>query len=262
MNRIALLSLFVLMQYVCFSKDCNDVPINDMILRGKIGGGDSLLVKNQWLPCSKILVEAETVAEIEEGTVLGFVHPDPENKIYVDGTLIINGRKKNPVIFSGYLDNSARSDTSGEHGWGGIVINNGGKLIVHGANFYGAKIPISGYSTDIELRESFFKNGEKVLLFSHRSYSIDSSGYIDSLLVAQYVNQPVANPAPANSENSGEKAGYKMGLKIPKSVLALLAGSAILGGSVYGISAWIKANRPTAEERFLTRRPRLPEVAE
>ena len=126
------------------------------------------------LNCDTVFVRKGVTTVVHPGTMLYFARPTLNSVIKVEGTLIIKGSKNSYVSLSGSLDSSRNGLETGNRPWGGIEISEGGKLDMEYAGMMRAPTPITAFSFQVKIINSWFKGSSGMILPDGSMFPMDS----------------------------------------------------------------------------------------
>ena len=127
------------------------------------------------LNCDTVFVRKGVTTVVHPGTMLYFARPSLNSVIKVEGTLIIKGTKNSYVSISGSLDSVTTGVEAGKRPWGGIEISEGGKLEMEFAGMMRASTPITAFSFQVKIVNSWFKGSSGMILPDGSMYPMESS---------------------------------------------------------------------------------------
>lgn len=127
------------------------------------------------LNCDTVFVRKGVTTVVHPGTMLYFARPSLNSVIKVEGTLIIKGTKNSYVSISGSLDSVTTGVEAGKRPWGGIEISEGGKLEMEFAGMMRASTPITAFSFQVKIVNSWFKGSSGMILPDGSLYPMESS---------------------------------------------------------------------------------------
>lgn len=116
------------------------------------------------LNCDTVFVRKGVTTVVYPGTMLYFSRPSLNSVIKVEGTLIIKGTKNSYVSISGSLDSTRTGMEPGKRTWGGIEVAEGGKLEMEYAGVMRAPTPITAFSFQVKIVNSWFKGSSGMIL--------------------------------------------------------------------------------------------------
>lgn len=117
------------------------------------------------LKCDTVFVRKGVTTVIHAGAMLYFQKPTLYSTIRVEGTLIIKGSKNAYVYLSGSLDsNKSGGREPGARPWGGLEIAETGRLEMEYAGVMRAPTPITTFTNQVRIRNSFFKGSSGIIL--------------------------------------------------------------------------------------------------
>lgn len=130
-----------------------------------IGREDNTAAFGYVLKCDTVFVRKGVTTVINPGAMLYFATPTLNSVIKVEGTLIIKGTKTSYVYLSGSLD-TAKNGTRQPGGkqWGGIEVAETGRLEMEYAGLMRAPTPITAFSSQVRIVNSFFKGSSGIIL--------------------------------------------------------------------------------------------------
>lgn len=126
------------------------------------------------LNCDTVFVRKGVTTVVHPGTMLYFARPTLNSVIKVEGTLLIKGGKNSYVSLSGSLDSSRNGLEAGNRPWGGIEISEGGKLVMEYAGMMRAPTPITAFSFQVKILNSWFKGSSGMILPDGSMFAMDS----------------------------------------------------------------------------------------
>lgn len=139
-----------------------------------IGKEDQVGKFSYALNCDTVYVQKGVTTTIYPGTMLYFSRPSLNSVIKVEGTLLIKGTKNSYVSLSGSLDSTRTGIEAGNKQWGGIEVAEGGKLEVEFAGFMKAPTPITAFSRQVKLTNTWFKGSSGMILPDGSLYAMES----------------------------------------------------------------------------------------
>lgn len=130
-----------------------------------IGREDNVTPFGFVLKCDTVFVRKGVTTVIHPGTMLYFASPSLNSVIKVEGTLIVKGTKTAYVYLSGSLDtaNNGTRQPGGKQ-WGGIEVAESGRLEMEYAGVVRAPTPITTFSDQVRIVNSFFKGSSGIIL--------------------------------------------------------------------------------------------------
>ncbi len=161
------------------------------------------------LNCDTVFVHKGVTTVVYPGTMLYFSRPTLNSVIKVEGTLLIKGTKNSYVTVSGSLDSTRNGLEAGKRAWGGIEISEGGKLEMEYAGVMKAPTPITAFSFQVKILNSWFKGSSGMILPDGSLYAMDSKWHaINNMDLAKgNMDQKAANAdRPADAISKQEKA--------------------------------------------------------
>lgn len=130
-----------------------------------IGREDATSSFGYALKCDTVFVRKGVTTVIHAGAMLYFAKPTLYSTIRVEGTLIIKGSKNAYVYLSGSLDsNKTGGREPGARPWGGLEIAESGRLEMEYAGVMRAPTPITTFTNQVRIRNSFFKGSSGIIL--------------------------------------------------------------------------------------------------
>ena len=157
------------------ASSCVDNPNYNQNLPTVIGKEDQVGKFPFALKCDTVFVRRGITAVVYPGTMLFFTKPSLNNVIKVEGTLYIKGNKNSYVSLSGSLDSTLTGFEAGNHQWGGIEIAEGGRLEIEYAGFMRAPTPITAFSRDVKLLNTWFKGSSGMILPDGSLYPMETA---------------------------------------------------------------------------------------
>lgn len=116
------------------------------------------------LNCDTVFIRKGVTTVVYPGTMLYFARPSLNSVIKVEGTLILKGTKNSYVGLSGSLDTTRNGVEPGNRPWGGIEVSEGGRLEMEYAGMMRAPTPITAFSTQVKIVNSWFKGSSGMIL--------------------------------------------------------------------------------------------------
>jgi hypothetical protein len=116
------------------------------------------------LNCDTVFVRKGVTTVVHPGTMLYFSRPSLNSVIKVEGTLILKGTKNSYVGLSGSLDTTRNGVEAGNRPWGGIEVSEGGRLEMEYAGMMRAPTPITSFSFQVKIVNSWFKGSSGMIL--------------------------------------------------------------------------------------------------
>jgi hypothetical protein len=117
------------------------------------------------LKCDTVFVRKGVTTVIHPGTLLYFAAPSLNSVIKVEGTLIVKGTKAAYVYLSGSLDTTKTGSLQpGSRQWGGIEVAESGRLEMEYAGVTRAPTPLTAFSDQVRIVNSFFKGSSGIIL--------------------------------------------------------------------------------------------------
>jgi hypothetical protein len=117
------------------------------------------------LRCDTVFVRKGVTTVVHPGTLIHFAQPSLNSVIKVEGTLILKGTKNAYVYVAGSADTSKPGVVEpGARQWGGIEVAEGGRLDMEYAGIMRAPTPITAFSTQVKIVNSFFKGSSGIIL--------------------------------------------------------------------------------------------------
>jgi hypothetical protein len=130
-----------------------------------IGKEDNVSPFGFVLKCDTVFVRKGVTTIIHPGTMLYFASPSLNSVIKVEGTLIVKGTKTSYVYLSGSLDTATNGTRQpGARQWGGIEVAETGRLEMEYAGVVRAPTPITAFSNQVRIVNSFFKGSSGIIL--------------------------------------------------------------------------------------------------
>ena len=127
------------------------------------------------LNCDTVFVRKGVTTVVYPGTILYFARPSINSVIKVEGTLILKGTKNSYVTLGGSLDSTKNGVEAGKKSWGGIEVAEGGKLEMEFAGFMRAPTPVTAFSFQVKILNSWFKGSSGIILPDGSLYPMESS---------------------------------------------------------------------------------------
>jgi hypothetical protein len=191
------------------------------------------------MPCDTMYVRKGVTTVVYPGGMLYFERPSLASVIKVEGTLILKGTKNSYVTLSGSIDSGRTGPEPGNRQWGGIEVAEGGRLEMEYAGCMRAPTPITTFSSQVRIVNSWFKGSSGLILPDGSLYPMESSWQaINNLDLSKGYSdkKPEARPAEALSEKEKaalleEKPGFWTWKKAGIGLAALAvvgAGAAVL----------------------------------
>jgi hypothetical protein len=117
------------------------------------------------LKCDTVFVRKGVTTVVHPGTLIHFAQPSLNSVIKVEGTLIIKGTKNAYAYLAGSADTSKPGVVEpGARQWGGIEVAEGGRLEMEYAGVMRAPTPITAFSPQVKIVNSFFKGSSGIIL--------------------------------------------------------------------------------------------------
>lgn len=126
------------------------------------------------LKCDTVFVRQGVTTTVHPGTMLYFARPTLNSVIKVEGTLIIKGSKNSHVSLSGSIDSTRNGLEPGKRPWGGIEVAEGGKLDIAFAGFMRAPTPITSFSFQVKIINTWFNGSSGMILPDGSLFAMDS----------------------------------------------------------------------------------------
>ncbi|MEO6096811.1 MAG: hypothetical protein ABIW76_14485 [Fibrobacteria bacterium] len=127
------------------------------------------------LNCDTVFVRKGVTTVVHPGTMLYFSRPSLNSVIKVEGTLILKGTKNSYVSVSGSLDTTRNGVEAGNRPWGGIEVSEGGRLDMEYAGVMRAPTPITAFSFQVKIVNSWFKGSSGMILPDGSMLAMESS---------------------------------------------------------------------------------------
>jgi hypothetical protein len=158
------------------------------------------------LNCDTVFVRKGVTTVVNPGTMLYFAKPSINSVIKVEGTLILKGTKNSYVTLSGSLDSGRTEVEPGKKQWGGIEVAEGGRLEMEYAGFMRAPTPITAFSNQVKITNSWFKGSSGMILPDGSLYAMEASWHaINNLDLSKGVADKKADERPADALSASEK---------------------------------------------------------
>jgi hypothetical protein len=158
------------------------------------------------LNCDTVFVRRGVTTVVYPGTMLYFSHPSINSVIKVEGTLILKGTRNSYVTLSGSLDSTRNGMEPGQKLWGGIEVAEGGKLVMDYAGFMRAPTPITTFSPQVKIVNSWFKGSSGMILPDGSLFPMESAWHaINDLDLAKGTADRKASARPAEALSESEK---------------------------------------------------------
>lgn len=161
MTRAWLLLASMLAPLAVRGVTCLDNPVWQQNLPAEIGkpdGGSQPFA----LQCDTVFVRKGVTTTVRAGAHLYFAKPSLNSVIKVEGTLLLKGTKAAYVTLSGSADSGKPGP--GDKPWGGIEVAEGGKLSMEFTGVAQAPTPITAFSRQVRIVNSFFKGSSGMIL--------------------------------------------------------------------------------------------------
>ncbi|MDB5106233.1 MAG: hypothetical protein JWP91_3922 [Fibrobacteres bacterium] len=156
------------------ASSCLDNRDFDQSLPTVIGKEDQVGKFPFALNCDTVFVRKGVTTTVHPGTMLYFSRPSLNSVIKVEGTLIIKGTKNSYVSLSGSLDTTRNGIETGNRPWGGIEVAEGGKLVMEYAGVMRAPTPITAFSFQVKILNSWFKGSSGMILPDGTLFAMES----------------------------------------------------------------------------------------
>jgi hypothetical protein len=159
------------------------------------------------LNCDTVFVRKGVTTVVNPGTMLYFSHPTLNSVIKVEGTLILKGTKNSYVSVSGSLDSTRNGLEAGKRAWGGIEVADGGRLEMEYVGMMKAPTPITAFSPQVKIVNSWFKGSSGMILPDGSLYAMESNWHaINSLdLTKGNTDRKADAERPADALDAKEK---------------------------------------------------------
>lgn len=158
------------------------------------------------LNCDTVFVRKGVTTVVYPGTMLFFSHPSINSVIKVEGTLILKGTRNSYVTLSGSLDSTRNGVEPGQKLWGGIEVAEGGKLVMDYAGFMRAPTPVTTFSPQVKIVNSWFKGSSGMILPDGSLYPMESAWHaINDLDLSKGTADRKASARPAEALSESEK---------------------------------------------------------
>jgi hypothetical protein len=159
------------------------------------------------LNCDTVFVRKGVTTVVHPGTMLYFSRPSINSVIKVEGTLILKGTRNSYVTLSGSLDSSKNGAEPGQKLWGGIEVAEGGRLEMEYVGCMRAPTPVTAFSPQVRIVNSWFKGSSGIILPDGSLYPMESSWHaINDLDLAKGTSDRKPAARPAESLSDSEKA--------------------------------------------------------
>lgn len=161
------------------------------------------------LNCDTVFVRRGVTTVVHPGTILYFSRPSINSVIKVEGTLILKGTKNAYVTLGGSLDSTRNGVEAGKKSWGGIEVADGGRLEMEFAGFMRAPTPITAFSFQVKIVNSWFKGSSGMILPDGSLFAMESSWHAINHLDLTKGNadrKPAETGRPADAISAKEKA--------------------------------------------------------
>jgi hypothetical protein len=134
------------------------------------------------LNCDTVFVRKGVTTVVNPGTMLYFARPSLNSVIKVEGTLILKGTENSYISVSGSLDSTRNGPEAGTRAWGGIEVAGGGRLEMEYVGVMKAPTPITAFSPQVKIVNSWFKGSSGMVLPDGGLYPMESNWHaINSL---------------------------------------------------------------------------------
>ena len=159
------------------------------------------------LNCDTVFVRKGVTTVVNPGTVLYFARPSLNSVIKVEGTLILKGTKNSYVSLSGNLDSSRTGAEPGKKQWGGIEVAEGGRLEMEYVGMMKAPTPITAFSANVKILNSWFKGSSGMILPDGSLYAMESSWHaINNMDLSKSTADRKVDERPADAISEKEKS--------------------------------------------------------
>lgn len=161
------------------------------------------------LNCDTVFVRKGVTTVVHPGTILYFARPSINSVIKVEGTLVLKGTKNAYVTLGGSLDSTHSGVEAGKKSWGGIEVAEGGRLEMEFAGFMRAPTPITAFSFQVKIVNSWFKGSSGMILPDGSLYPMESSWHAINNLDLTKGNtdsKPAEKERPKDAISAKEKA--------------------------------------------------------
>jgi hypothetical protein len=240
-------------------------------LPAEIGKEDATRKLPFALQCDTVFVRKGVTTTVHGGTYLYFAKTSLNSVIKVEGTLILRGNKNNYVYLSGSLDTVKGAFEPGEKPWGGIEVAEGGKLVMEFVGMARAPTPITAFSRQVSIVNSYFKGSSGMILPDGNLMPMDAKWHaVNDLDLSKSKDSSEAKPAVAAASEGGlSKAEKEALLDEPKGTKfwtwkKTAGGAALLGAMVVGAGIYFAGSddspspTPPAPQRKNTLDPTPP----
>jgi hypothetical protein len=158
------------------------------------------------LNCDTVFVRKGVTTTVYPGTMLYFARPSLNSVIKVEGTLLIKGTKNFYVSLSGSLDSNRNGIEAGNIQWGGIEVAEGGRLEIEYAGFMRAPTPITAFSRQVQILNSWFKGSTGLIFPDGSLFPLESKWHaINNLNLAKGNSDTKSTDRPADAISEKEK---------------------------------------------------------
>ncbi len=219
-----------------YAASCLENRTFDKNLPPFIGKEDQVGKLTYAIKCDTVYVRKGVTTIIYPGTMLYFLRPTLNSVIKVEGILLIKGSKNSFVSLSGSLDSSRYGVEAGNRQWGGIEVSKGGRLEVEYAGFMNAPTPITTFSRDVKILNSWFKGSTGVTLPDGTFVKMESKWQaINEMDMAKGDFEVNSTERPADAISEKEKQALLVGTSGPgfwtwKKIATGAVALAVVGG--------------------------------
>jgi hypothetical protein len=203
------------------------------------------------LNCDTVFVRKGVTTVVHPGTILYFARPSINSVIKVEGTLIIKGTKNSYVTLGGSLDSTRNGVEAGKKSWGGIEVAEGGRLEMEFAGFMRAPTPITAFSFQVKILNSWFKGSSGMILPDGSLFAMESSWHAINNMDMTKGNtdrKPAEANRPAEAISAKEKDDlFKKETKSNWNWKATAGGVAALAMLGAGAAWFLQPDEPAAK---------------
>lgn len=227
-------------------------------LPAEIGRGDTASKYPFAFQCDTVFVRKGVTTTVRPNTYLYFAKTSLNSVIKVEGTLVLRGSKNAYVYLSGSLDTTHGGGRTGfepgEKPWGGIEVSEGGKLVMEYVGMARAPTPITAFSKQVTIVNSFFKGSSGMILPDGSLMPLDPKWQaVNDLDLSKSKDSSDAKAGPSDGGLSkdekaallDDKQGFWTWPKVAGG--AALLGAAAVGGVLY-FTAGDESPAPTVKE--------------
>ncbi len=239
--------------------DCIDDPSFFKFLSGHIGNGSPESPFIYLMPCDTMYIAKGVTVKIAPNTYLAFADPKPENAIIVQGNFIVQGTRAHSVTLSSAIDTLMFSHGSLRKPWKGITVDSTGLLVFQNTMVYGAAVPLTLRSKDVNITSSFFYDSHEFAIIGSKNFPLSQNHFIDDFNLQLYLNSLSPTIPETIPETPKKKPEKKSNHWFTYGSVAVITA----GGLAYLIFNFLEdENELSPDEKLLQDKPSFPENAQ